>query len=83
MNSASTVEILSQIQMEYAEMPDLKLTGAQARRLWNLSHESCDAALASLVRSGFLYQARDGSFLRCDRRVASAESHVVSLRQSW
>jgi hypothetical protein len=52
------------IQMEYAEMPELKLTFHQAQRLWNLSTELCERSLTALMRSGFLAQTRDGSFVR-------------------
>ena len=51
------------IQMEYAEMPGLKLTFWQARRLWNLSEELCERALATLTRSGFLVQTPDGAYI--------------------
>jgi hypothetical protein len=57
-------EALTRIAMEYIEMPDLKLTAAQARRLWNISSEVCDMALAALVARGFLMQTRTGAFLR-------------------
>jgi len=60
-------EALLRIRVEYLEMPDLKLTGPQARRLWNLSQEVCDAALAILVRSGFLWRTPDDQFLRRGR----------------
>jgi len=57
-------DALWRIRVEFMEMPDLKLTSAQARRLWNLTQEACDTALAILVRSGFLGQTTDGQFLR-------------------
>ena len=57
-------DALWRIRVEFIEMPDLKLTSAQARRLWNLTQEACDVALAILVRSGFLGQTTDGQFLR-------------------
>jgi hypothetical protein len=60
-------EALRRIQMDYLEMPELKLTKRQARRLWTLSDDVCDAAMASLVAAGFLTRARDGSFLRRGR----------------
>jgi hypothetical protein len=55
--------MLVRIQMEYLEMPGLKLTLRQARRLWNLPSDECEAALATLVDDGFLVRSRDGSFL--------------------
>ena len=56
-------DALRRIRVEYIEMPDLKLTRAQARRLWNLPQDACDLALAILVRSGFLGQTTDGQVL--------------------
>jgi hypothetical protein len=47
-------EAVELIQMEYAEMPELKLTFWQAQRLWNLSDDLCHRALEALVGSGFL-----------------------------
>ena len=52
------------IQMEYIEMPDMKLTSRQMRRLLDLPGEACDAALDALVGSGFLVCSREGQFFR-------------------
>jgi hypothetical protein len=57
-------ELLILMRMEYEEMPDLKLTLAQARRLWDVPLELCDTALSVLVSCGFLQRTRDGSFMR-------------------
>ena len=57
-------EAVQLIQMEYQEMPDLKLTFGQARRLWNLSNELCESALTLLTGSGFLAQTADGHYVR-------------------
>jgi len=58
--------ILCRIRAEYREMPGLKLTGAQAQRLWGLDRDSCDGLMAGLVTSGFLARTRDGAFVRRD-----------------
>ena len=50
--------------MEYVEMPEMKLTLRQTRRLFNLSTDACAVALATLVDVGFLVQSREGAFLR-------------------
>jgi len=52
------------IQIEYIEMPDLKLTVAQLRRLCALPPDVCEAAVADLVQSGFLWKTGEGTFLR-------------------
>ena len=57
-------EAMSRIAVEYIEMPDLKLTATQARRLWNIPADVCDRALAALVERGFLMQTHAGAFLR-------------------
>jgi hypothetical protein len=59
-------QILTRIQLEYLELPNLRLTTLQARRLWNLPADWCDAALDLLVLSGFLRRTSDGVFLRRD-----------------
>jgi hypothetical protein len=55
---------LLRIQTEYVEMPDLKLTARQAQRLWNLSRDVWETALAVLIGKEFLAQTRDGSYVR-------------------
>jgi len=76
----ATLEVrdaLLRIQTEYVEMPDLKLTGRQAQRLWRLSHDVWEAALAVLIGKQFLVQTRDGSYVRygaMSTRIAAIES---------
>ena len=65
--------VLQRIQGEYAEMPGLRLTPAQAQRLWGLDRKMCDELLNVLVNAKSRSQTRDGSFIRTDggpRRVA-------------
>jgi hypothetical protein len=52
------------IRSEYREMPELRLTPVQARRLFGLDPELCDALLGQLVREGFLRLAPDGKYCR-------------------
>ena len=63
-SSSQLSHLLERIRMEYVEMPDLVLTGRQARRLWNLDADLCDKVMATLVREEFLRQRKDGAFLR-------------------
>jgi len=55
----------ARIQIEYVEVPHLKLTSRQVQRLWNLSTEACEAALSTLLHKRFLTQAADGTYVRC------------------
>jgi hypothetical protein len=66
MSMASVVDghLLMRIRMEYVEMPGLQLTGAQARRLWNLDQAICEDILATLVEEEFLTRTVRGTYLR-------------------
>lgn len=57
-------EAVQLMRLEYAELPGLRLTTWQAQRLWNLSAQLCEEALAWLVRAGFLMRMSDGSYVR-------------------
>jgi hypothetical protein len=59
-------EVLQRIQGEFVEMPGLRLTTAQAQRLWGLERDVCDALLGALVDANFLAQTRDGAYVRRD-----------------
>ena len=59
-------DVLQRVQGEFAEMPGLCLTAAQAQRLWGLDRYLCDRLLEALVKAKFLSQRRDGSFIRVD-----------------
>jgi hypothetical protein len=59
-------DVLQRIQGEFLEMPGLRLTAAQAQRLWGLERDVCDALLGALIDARFLAQTRDGAFVRMD-----------------
>ncbi len=59
-------EVLRRVQGEFLEMPGLRLTEAQARRLWGLDAPSCGALLGALVDAKFLFRTRDGAFMRVE-----------------
>ena len=63
-----SADILYRIRGEYREMPGLRLTPAQAQRLWGLDRAACDSLLAQLVSTGFLARTRDGAFVRSSPR---------------
>ena len=54
--------LLSRIRGEYLEMPGMRLTLAQARRLWGLDTGECESLLSQLVRTRFLRQTTDGAY---------------------
>ena len=63
---ARTTDVLRRVQGEFLEMPGLRLTEAQARRLWGLDHDFYAVLLGALVDSKFLFRTRDGSFMRVE-----------------
>ena len=74
--SCTTDEVLRRVQGEFLEMPGLRLTTPQARRLWGLDATACDALLGALVESKFLFQTRDGAFMRVESAtLAKAALH--------
>jgi hypothetical protein len=80
----ATLEVqnaLLRIQTEYVEMPDLKLTARQAQRLWHLSHDVWETALAILIGRQFLAKTRDGSYVHVSAmrfRVEAIESLLLA-----
>ena len=70
--SALTPQLLTRIRAEYREMPGLRLTLLQARRLWGVDIMTCSAALTTLEASGFLSSTRDGAFVLADAGYMTA-----------
>jgi len=60
-------DLLQRIQGEFLEMPGLRLTEPQARRLWNLDAISCSRVVSVLLEGGFLFRTPDGSFMHVDQ----------------
>lgn len=57
-------QVLQQVTHVYEEQPDLRLTPAQAQRLWCLDGPTCGTVLRILVDSGILQRTPDGRFVR-------------------
>jgi hypothetical protein len=55
--------VVRRARAEYLEMPGLRLTSAQAQRLWGLDRRTCEDLLTTLTRAQFLARTRDGSFI--------------------
>jgi hypothetical protein len=64
MEATHVKDALRQMQLDYVEMPHLRVTLRQAQRLWRLPLELCEAGLSSLIEKGFLIQVPDGSYVR-------------------
>jgi hypothetical protein len=57
-------DVVRRVRGEFLEMPGLRLTAQQARRMWRLDETACDAVLGALVDARFLAKTRDGAFMR-------------------
>jgi hypothetical protein len=51
------------VRAEFLEMPGLKLTIAQAQRLWGVDHATCEQLIEELMACRFLARTRDGAFM--------------------
>ena len=81
-STRSIDEVLRRVQGEFLEMPGLRLTEPQARRLWGLDSVWCEAVLDALVDAKFLFKTRTGAFMRIDhaspRRTTIKRSNGVA-----
>ena len=68
-------DVLLRVRGEYVEMPGLRLTFAQAQRLWGLDAVACESVLRELVHAKFLRRAPDGTFVRFE-----SDTPVAGLR---
>jgi hypothetical protein len=75
----ATDEVLRRVQGEFMEMPGLRLTEAQARKLWGLDQASCDALLGALVDAKFLFRTPNGAFMRVEH-ATPAKADVRGAR---
>ncbi len=66
--------VMLRICREYLEMPGLRLTDAQARRLFGLGEEACRRLLDKLVARGFLTRQRSGMYIRLSEGPANLGS---------
>jgi hypothetical protein len=48
------------VRSEFDEMPGMRLTRAQCRRLWHITEPECDALVRHLVETGFLIETPRG-----------------------
>jgi len=63
--------LLARVRGEYLEMPGLRLTLDQARRLWGLEPQTCRDVLSTLIDDGFLACGSDGRYARSTDEAAT------------
>ena len=77
MTAADLLDAQRRIQVDFDEWPTLRLTFAQAARLWSLPHDVCHAAMTNLTHADVL-QCRNGVYLR---RTLGLGGRRASVRQ--
>lgn len=58
--------LVGRVRSEFIEMPGLRLTLAQATRLWGLEAAACQDVINALVGSAFLRWTSAGTVVRAD-----------------
>ena len=56
--------VATRVREEFREMPGLRLTPAQATRLWGLENDFCKEVIDSLVAEAFLRWTTAGAITR-------------------
>jgi hypothetical protein len=59
-------DLIRRVRGEYLEMPGLRLTSAQASRLWGLDSRTCQKLLHKLLDAQFLTCTTDGRYGRAE-----------------
>ncbi len=77
MTAGDLLDAQRRIQVDFDEWPMLRLTFAQAARLWTLPHDICLAAMENLVHADYL-RHRNGVYLR---RALGLGGRRASVRQ--
>jgi len=54
--------LVARVRGEYCEMPGLRLTVTQARRLWQIDASTCEVLLEQLVHEDFLCKTEKGAY---------------------
>ena len=58
--------LLRRVRAEFLEMPGLRLTPAQATKLWGVEREACQKVIKALVDSSFLRWTPSGTLARTE-----------------
>ena len=61
-----TDPVIRRIREEFKEMPGLRLTPAQATRLWGLDDHTCRQVIDVLVAAAFLRWSQGGTVSRVE-----------------
>ena len=73
--------LITRIKGEYTEMPGLRLTTAQACRLWQLDSPTCEHVMSALVNEGFLLPTNKGAFVAMPSVANPTKIGISTWRQ--
>ena len=59
--------LVQRVRSEFLEMPGLRLTPAQAARLWHVDSTLCQQIIEALVGSSFLRWTSAGAIVRAEQ----------------
>jgi len=74
--------LLERVRGEYLEMPGLRLTLAQACRLWQVDVTTCECVLDTLIRQHVLARTKDGAFIAVPRWQQRPNPQTATLNPS-
>ena len=64
LRQVDSTTLLLRARHDFDEMPTLRLTAAQAMRLWDLDRATCSAVLGTLVEAHLVYRDSQGRYAR-------------------
>lgn len=79
-NASQKDSLLERICGEFMEMPGLRLTCAQAQRLWGLDEPTCRRVLDALVDARFLVRPATGAYARSTDGMPARSLGPVTFR---
>ena len=74
--------LITRVRGEYREMPGLRLTFAQACRLWQMDPANCELVLRTLVEEQFLTRTQKGVFVASPMTCQSSEEMYLNGRNA-
>jgi hypothetical protein len=63
-NAMKNHALVERVRSEFIEMPGLRLTPAQAARLWGMDQSACHSVISTLVSAAFLRWTPTGMVVR-------------------
>ena len=79
MDSRSLEALVARIKGEFIEMPGVRLTADQGRRVWGLDCDRCREVLCVLVKRRFLTLGADGTYHRTTEGTLKVRHRMAKL----